>query len=554
MVADPQWDNPEKWTTVPGIIGFLEHTRTINKIDKQGNPLRDRYGRPVTETLTFTKKDLEEYVRNCNARDKLNQPSPLTLGHTRDDVDEKHQPDIVGYGRNMRVVYDPERKANVVLFDAYFHPEDFDRAQDFPRLSPEVWKGRGGKKILDPISLLKSSTPQLDLGQWTFTRSRGTNRLRHAMLSYAMSKNEPNLGTYRVRYAAEEIPGEDLPPPRGGGPPGGGGMPDEDEGPGMEDAPGEGGEGGGMDDGPGGEDAPGGGGDDRGPPGLEERSPGFYQNFCHAMGHYERGGGRPPTPGGRRRRAGRGARGAVPRRRPTWCRAGHPAAAGRRGRRNARGIAGSGSGSSCPQKERERMRRESQDSEVLRYLRGLDAEVRKLRGEVASMGEDGQRHKTQARVLYCERRLDDEVIKYGYVIDKPRNVELMMPMDEEGEDALIESLKKHSRVDPAADRWLRPVDAAPVLEQHPARDGSTTIRAAGGAEGRGRGARRGRVDRGAVREVAGLHEEARRGQGGRGGPVRPRLPEHQRRPFGPERLAAPVSIRPRPEGQGKPTL
>jgi hypothetical protein len=230
MTARADWDNAKLWERHDGINVFAEHSRTVS--DKKTGKKR---------TIRFDKDRLERIARKCNERDAKNQPCPLVIGHTDDDQPETRQPDIVGYARKYAVRYDDALGKHVINCSYYLKRDRADEAKEYPRTSVEIWDA---DNFFDPISLLKR-TPQLDLGQWTYSQG-GKMKLRYSMDD---------------EYEDKE-PAEDR-----GGPPGdrdADAVPDAEEGPpGDRDA----------------EEAP----HAQGPEGVP---PDFHQNFSRCMAHY----------------------------------------------------------------------------------------------------------------------------------------------------------------------------------------------------------------------------------------------------------------------------
>src|SRR5262245_12784057 len=94
MAERPDFDNPSLWEIHDDINVFAEHKRVVQTRDGK------------KRTITYDKDRLKRVARNSNERDRIRQPCPLVLGHTDDDRPEHEQPDIVGYARKYRVVYD----------------------------------------------------------------------------------------------------------------------------------------------------------------------------------------------------------------------------------------------------------------------------------------------------------------------------------------------------------------------------------------------------------------------------------------------------------------
>lgn len=178
--------DPSLWDVGPEANVFDEHVET---------------GADGTQEV-FDKPRLDRLAANSNARDRIGQPCPMTLGHTRDGVAETEQPPIVGYWRNFRVVWDARLAKWVVRALPYVRRDQAETARQYPRVSVERWPGAD---FFDPIAILKV-TPRQDLGQWTYQRPGG--KIRYSM-EHAPMADTPKPAT---PPAAPATP----PPPAGG--------------------------------------------------------------------------------------------------------------------------------------------------------------------------------------------------------------------------------------------------------------------------------------------------------------------------------------------------
>jgi hypothetical protein len=111
-------------------------------------------GKPVK----FSKSDIQRYVRNSNARiAATGDYATLAIGHT--DEEGTKGPAIGFAGPFYTKLIGGKLWAFAKKFR--FFPEMAKRAQQFPRVSAELWPGSG---TFDPICLLGATTPHLDLG------------------------------------------------------------------------------------------------------------------------------------------------------------------------------------------------------------------------------------------------------------------------------------------------------------------------------------------------------------------------------------------------------
>lgn len=144
------FENPEKWVTVPDVKVLDEH-------ELDGDD-----GKPAAYV---DRAVLEEIARNNNNRVlSTGDPAPLIVGHTSDDPRAPERP-VVGYAVNYRVKEsrDPATgKVSYAIHTDYKVRKDREHViEDFPRRSVELWLGR---RELDPIALLGGTTPERDLG------------------------------------------------------------------------------------------------------------------------------------------------------------------------------------------------------------------------------------------------------------------------------------------------------------------------------------------------------------------------------------------------------
>lgn len=144
------FDNPNKWVTVPDVKVLDEH-----ELDGED-------GKPAAYV---DRQVLEEIAANNNNRVlATGDPAPLIVGHTSDDPRAEERP-VVGYAVNYKVreSRDPATgKLSYAIHTDYKVRKKHEHViEDYPRRSVELWLGR---KELDPIALLGGTTPERDLG------------------------------------------------------------------------------------------------------------------------------------------------------------------------------------------------------------------------------------------------------------------------------------------------------------------------------------------------------------------------------------------------------
>lgn len=150
----PNFNDQNQWVVHDDVDLFPEHQYEV----------RDKATGAVKGIERHDKTSLEEHAANCNRRDAMGIYCALAIGHTIDGAPEKQQPDIVGYARAFRVVWDDARSRWTIRARYYVKRDRYDEARQYPRSSVER---HVREKFFDPISLIKR-TPALDIPQWTY--------------------------------------------------------------------------------------------------------------------------------------------------------------------------------------------------------------------------------------------------------------------------------------------------------------------------------------------------------------------------------------------------
>ena len=204
-----QLDDPRLYVKLEARQVFDEHDEDVTdlvrgpdgkpvpRLGPDGKPLQDAKGQPVYQTeqrkVHWQKPHLEYVARKTNERASQGVLPTLNVGHTLWSPDgqmlpEKDQPEPVGYAKNFRVTFDPDKGKHVVVADYHIRRDKEAYARSFPRTSVELWPGDW---FFDPVALLRR-TPRLDLKQWTYTRaSDGRRVIRYSMEDYAMDQHLP---------------------------------------------------------------------------------------------------------------------------------------------------------------------------------------------------------------------------------------------------------------------------------------------------------------------------------------------------------------------------
>jgi hypothetical protein len=120
--------------------------------------------------LRFSLPELQAVCERCNRRiAETNDYAAVTLGHTPDPGDANAElPPVVGFAGPFRIGElgrDGQRKRYAILADFHIYKEDVTKLKKYPRRSPEVWLEDSYEEMfLDPIALLGSAAPRLDMG------------------------------------------------------------------------------------------------------------------------------------------------------------------------------------------------------------------------------------------------------------------------------------------------------------------------------------------------------------------------------------------------------
>jgi hypothetical protein len=161
------FDNPQKWVTVPSVPLLDEHELTNDS------------GEPIA---SVDRAVLEEIARNNNRKvHDTGDPATLILGHTSDDPRVAEKP-AKGFVLNYKVLPFKRDESGRVIYaihgDYKIRPKNAHLIEEYPRRSVELW---WAKKDIDPIAMLGGSSPERDLGVV----------LRHARLNHVSLDHTP---------------------------------------------------------------------------------------------------------------------------------------------------------------------------------------------------------------------------------------------------------------------------------------------------------------------------------------------------------------------------
>ncbi len=127
--------------------------------------LKDEEGK---EIATIDKARLQKIADLGNKRVKdTGDECPIIIGHTKDDTDEKDQPEIVGWASNYKVGKFLKTGKKALTCTMKFLKKHMEKIKKHPRRSIELWLNDWK---VDPISLLGATTPERDLGLLQFSK------------------------------------------------------------------------------------------------------------------------------------------------------------------------------------------------------------------------------------------------------------------------------------------------------------------------------------------------------------------------------------------------
>jgi hypothetical protein len=141
----------DEFVTVPNVPVFAEHT---TKSSKDGRELK------------FGPQELKLVADRCNQRiQQSGDFAAVCFGHTPSPGDNAPMPEICGYAGPFRLGRLGADNRVAILADFHIYKTDLEQFKRHPRRSPEVWlEDRYEEMFLDPIALLGSECPRLDMG------------------------------------------------------------------------------------------------------------------------------------------------------------------------------------------------------------------------------------------------------------------------------------------------------------------------------------------------------------------------------------------------------
>jgi hypothetical protein len=173
-IATPQSliDSPD-FVTLSNVPVFREHETISQNTGKK---------------LSFAKDDLQRVVDGCNRRiNDTGDYALLSYGHTSDN-EAIAAPETAGFAGPFKLGKLPladGKECYCILADFHIPKDDVQKFKRYPRRSPELWTGENGEMHLDPIALLGSIPPRLDMGLTLFQRKTANGVERYQASSVA---------------------------------------------------------------------------------------------------------------------------------------------------------------------------------------------------------------------------------------------------------------------------------------------------------------------------------------------------------------------------------
>ncbi len=149
----------DEFVTVRNVPVFAEHTTT----GKDGRELK------------FGPQELQLVANRCNQRiQQSGDYAAICFGHTPSPEETKPMPDLCGYAGPFRLGRMGADNRVAILADFHIYKADLAQFKRHPRRSPELWlEDRYEEMFLDPIALLSSECPRLDMGMMYSARKGG---------------------------------------------------------------------------------------------------------------------------------------------------------------------------------------------------------------------------------------------------------------------------------------------------------------------------------------------------------------------------------------------
>jgi hypothetical protein len=181
---------PEKYQRVARVPIFAEHETTEG---------------PEKTPVKYSRDDLAAIIDRCNKRiSDTGNFAPISDGHTptrQERSQGKSDPDVLGYSGPFSLgMIGNENPRYAIFCDEHHRNDRFDRSQNMPYRSPEVWlEQKKEDRFFHPIAALSTQAPRLELGMAQYERdgeSVEVERYSAAAFPAAASVTIPNSENY----------------------------------------------------------------------------------------------------------------------------------------------------------------------------------------------------------------------------------------------------------------------------------------------------------------------------------------------------------------------
>ena len=179
MAPRIDYDSDPNFVIVEDVPILDEHSLFI-----PGNPEKKTEDR----TVHVNAEMLAEIAANNNRNvAETGDMVPLIEGHTRDDVPESEQPEILGWADSFRVgpLFNTGRACILSRWKVPKDPTKLEKVRKLPRRSVELWLDR---KEINPIALLGATAPERNLGLLRLARMSMRAREENGKLLFSAAR------------------------------------------------------------------------------------------------------------------------------------------------------------------------------------------------------------------------------------------------------------------------------------------------------------------------------------------------------------------------------
>ena len=149
---------------------------------------------------------LKEIAANNNNRvNGTGDATPIIIGHTKDGLDERKQPPVVGYATNFVVHRLLNTQKDAIHADFHILKDKIEEVKNYPRRSVELWPKRWE---IDPIALLGATTPERDLGLLQLSRYKASGQEKPRRYSRVFNEDSVMAKPKKMDAGADGDEGE----------------------------------------------------------------------------------------------------------------------------------------------------------------------------------------------------------------------------------------------------------------------------------------------------------------------------------------------------------